>query len=332
MIRSASVLGAGGWGTALAVILARRGLGVVLWARQLEAAAAIARHRENARYLPGVLLPEGITPTADLLGAVFGADLIVVAIPSGALAGSITPLASLVGRESIVVSGTKGILPDSLETMTAVIRRTLGLPPGRVAALSGPSFAEEVAAGLPTAIVAASEAAATAQAVQAALGGPQFRVYASTDPLGVELGGALKNVIAIAAGMVDGLGLGHNARAALISRGLAEMARLGTAMGARPETLAGLAGMGDLILTCTSDRSRNRRLGMELAKGARPEEILAGGCFTAEGVGTALAAVRLAERHGIEMPVAQEVSAVLFEGRSPRQAAEALMTRALKFE
>jgi glycerol-3-phosphate dehydrogenase (NAD(P)+) len=265
MIRSATVLGAGGWGTALAVILARRGLRVTLWARQREAAAAMARHGENTRYLPGVILPERIAPTADLAEAVVGADLIVVTIPSAALAESITPLASLVGRESVVLSGTKGILPESLETMTGVVRRTLLLPPGRVAALSGPSFAAEVAAGLPTAIVAASEAAATAEGVQAAFGGSHFRVYASTDPLGVELGGALKNVIAIAAGMVDGLGLGHNARAALISRGLAEMTRLATAMGARPETLAGLAGMGDLILTCTSDRSRNRRLGVELA-------------------------------------------------------------------
>jgi glycerol-3-phosphate dehydrogenase (NAD(P)+) len=201
-----------------------------------------------------------------------------------------------------------------------------------VAALSGPSFAPEVARGLPAALVAASRQAATAQAVQGALGGPTLRVYAGTDPLGVELGGALKNVIAIAAGIVDGLGLGHNARAALITRGLAEMTRLAMAMGARPETLAGLAGMGDLILTCTSDLSRNRRLGTELAKGGRLEDLLAGGRFTAEGVGTARAAVRLAGRYGMEMPIAQEVAAVLFEGRSPRPAAEALMTRALRFE
>ena len=332
MSPGAAVLGAGAWGTALAVVLARRGVAVSLWARQPEVAAALARHRENAAYLPGVTLPEGVAPMADLPGAVEGAGLIVVAIPSHVLAGALSPLAGLLAGEPILVSATKGILPHSLETMTRVVCRALRVPLARVAALSGPSFAAEVAGGLPAAIVVASEEAATARAVQAALGGPTFRVYASTDPVGVELGGALKNVIAIAAGIVDGLGLGHNARAALISRGLAEMTRLGIAMGARPETLAGLAGMGDLILTCTSDLSRNRRLGMELAKGARPEEILAGGRFTAEGVGTALAAVRLAARHEIEMPIAQEVSAVLFEGRSPRQAAEALMTRALKFE
>jgi glycerol-3-phosphate dehydrogenase (NAD(P)+) len=330
--RRAAVLGAGGWGTALAVMLARRGGAVGLWARQSAVAETLLRTRENVPYLPGVILPRGVLPTADPALALAGANLVVAAIPSHALAAALAPLAPLVRRDAILVSATKGILPDSLETMTQVICRTLGPPPHRVAALSGPSFAPEVADGLPTAIVAASEAAATAQAVQEALGGPTFRLYAGTDPLGVELGGALKNVIAIAAGIVDGLGLGHNARAALITRGLAEMSRLGAAMGARPETLAGLAGMGDLILTCTSDRSRNRRLGTELAKGARLEEILAGGRFTAEGVGTARAAVRLAARYGIEMPVAAEVAAVLFEGRSPREAAEALMTRALKFE
>ena len=331
MNRSAAVLGAGAWGTALAVVLAQRGFAVRLWCRRAEAAVAMERQRENAAYLPGVILPDAVVPTPHL-GRAAATDLILVAIPSGALAATLAPLAPLMQGEPTLVSATKGILPDSLETMTQVIRRTLGVPPGRVAALSGPSFAAEVAAGLPTAIVAASQEAATAQAVQTALGGPTFRVYANADPLGVELAGALKNVIAIAAGMVDGLGLGHNARAALISRGLAEMTRLGVAMGARPETLAGLAGLGDLILTCTSDLSRNRRLGMELAKGARPAEILAGGRFTAEGVGTAPAAVRLAARYGIEMPIAQEVTAVLFERRGPRQAADALMTRALKFE
>ena len=330
--RNISIIGAGAWGTALAVVLARRSFSVTLWARRPEAAAAMARQRENAPYLPGVPLPEVVVPTGDLRRAAAGARLIVVAIPSRALAASLAPLAPLLEGEPTLVSATKGILPDTLETMTQVICRTLGVPPARVAALSGPSFAAEVAAGLPTAIVAASAEAATAQTVQAALGSPAFRVYASADPLGVELAGALKNVIAIAAGMVDGLGLGHNARAALISRGLAEMTRLGVAMGARPETMSGLAGLGDLILTCTSDLSRNRRLGMELAKGAGPGEILAGGRFTAEGAGTAPAAVRLAARHGIEMPIAQEVAAVLFEGRSPRQAADALMARALRFE
>ncbi len=332
MSRRVTVLGAGEWGTALAVVLARRGARVILWARRPEVAAALARHRENEAYLPGVTLPEGVTPTADLSRAVGGAGLIFLAIPSHSLAAGVHALAPLIGREATLVSATKGILPDSLETMIQVLCRVLGVPPGRVATLSGPSFAREVAEGLPTAIVAASEEAATAQAVQAALGGTAFRVYATTDPLGVELGGALKNVIAIAAGIVDGLGLGHNARAALITRGLAEMARLGAAMGARPETLAGLAGTGDLILTCTSDRSRNRRLGTELAKGARLEEMLVGGRFTAEGVGTARAAVRLATRYGIEMPIAQEVAAVLFDKRTPRRAAEALMARALKFE
>ena len=332
MTRRTAVLGAGEWGTALAVVLARRGASVALWARRAEVAAALARHRENEAYLPGVTLPEGVTPTADLPRAVGGTGLIFLAIPSQSLAATLHPLGPLLRREATLVSATKGILPDSLETMIQVVRRVLGASPGQVATLSGPSFAREVADGLPTAIVAASEAAETAQAVQAALGGSAFRVYASTDPLGVELGGALKNVIAIAAGIVDGLGLGHNARAALITRGLAEMARLGAAMGARPETLAGLAGTGDLILTCTSDRSRNRRLGTELAKGARLDEVLAGGRFTAEGVGTARAAVRLAARYGIEMPIAQEVAAVLFDKRSPRRAAQALMARALKFE
>jgi len=332
VIRRAAVLGAGAWGTALAVVLGRRGVRVGLWARRPGVAEALIRRRENAAYLPGVTVPEEVFPTVDPAQALAGAGCIIVAIPSHAVGAALAPLAARVGRDSIVVSATKGILPDSLETMIPVICRTLGVPPGRVATLSGPSFAPEVANGQPTAIVAASQNAATAQAAQAVLGGPAFRVYASTDPVGVEVAGALKNVIAIAAGMVDGLGLGHNARAALITRGLAEMTRLAAAMGARPETLAGLAGVGDLILTCTSDLSRNRRLGTELAKGGRLDDLLAGGRFTAEGVGTARAAVRLAARYGMEMPIAQEVAAVLFGGRSPRRAAGALMTRALRFE
>jgi glycerol-3-phosphate dehydrogenase (NAD(P)+) len=266
----------------------------------------------------------------DLAQAVQGAAMVVSATPSQAVRTVSRALASALEGRPIVVSASKGLEEDSLATMSAVLAETL--PELPVVVLSGPTFAQEVYDGQPTAVVAASEDAAAAEQVQQVFSGPTFRVYTSTDVIGVELGGALKNVIALAAGILDGMGLGHNPRAALITRGLAEMTRLGEALGADPATFAGLAGMGDLILTATGHLSRNRSLGVEIGKGRELLEVLAERRTVAEGVYTARAAVELGRRAGVELPIASEVAQVLFEGKSPRQALNDLMERELKAE
>jgi glycerol-3-phosphate dehydrogenase (NAD(P)+) len=259
--------------------------------------------------------------------------LVIFVVPSHAFRGVLEQARGHLGPRPLVVSATKGIEVQSLSTMSGIMRDMLSpMHHPQLAVLSGPGFAREVVAGRPTAIVAAAKDAEVARAVQRAISGNALRVYAGTDPLGVELGGAVKNVIAIAAGVVDGLHLGPNARAALITRGLAEIARLGVAMGAEAATFAGLAGMGDLILTCTDDLSRNRRVGLGLARGSRLEDILAGLGAVAEGVNTCRSTVALAERHRVEMPICRAVHRVLFEGQDPRGAVVQLMTRELRFE
>lgn len=332
-LESVAVIGAGAWGTGLAVILAERYARVSLWVFEASLAVEMGRTRENSPYLPGVRIPPAVEPTSQLGTALAGQRLVIFVVPSHAFRAVLVQAQPHVDPQALVVSATKGIEVGSLSTMSRIMREVL--PPAqhpRLAVLSGPGFAREVVAGRPTAIVAAAEEAEVARTVQRAVSGNALRVYAGTDPLGVELGGAVKNVIAIAAGVVDGLRLGPNARAALITRGLAEITRLGVAMGAQAATFAGLAGMGDLILTCTDDLSRNRRVGLGLAKGLRLDDILAGLGAVAEGVNTCRSGAALAERHGVEMPICRAVHRVLFEGQDPREAVVQLMTRELKFE
>jgi glycerol-3-phosphate dehydrogenase (NAD(P)+) len=323
-----TVLGGGAWGTALAAHCVRCDHTVRLWAREPEVARAIAEGRENTRHLPGVALPAGIAATHDLGVAVQEAQALLVVVPSEFCRGVYRALRPVVPPGAIIVSATKGIEIDTLERMTEVARAELSRHP--LAVLSGPSFALEVAHGQPTAVVVASGERGVAEAVQKTLSSRTFRAYSSDDVVGVELAGALKNVIAIAAGIVSGLGYGHNTLAALITRGLAEISRLAVALGARPDTLAGLAGLGDLVLTCTGGLSRNRRVGEALGSGQSLVVATAG--VVAEGVRTTLAACALATRAGIEMPIAEQMRAVLYAGKPPRAALEELMLRSLKRE
>jgi glycerol-3-phosphate dehydrogenase (NAD(P)+) len=331
--QAVAIIGAGAWGTSLASVLADRYREVALWVHERELATEMADVRENRMYLPGVRLPEAVRPTSSLEAALTGKPLVVFVVPSHVLRGIIERARPFVRPGVVLVSATKGLEVESLCTMSQIMQQVLA--PAyhpNLAVLSGPSFAREVAARCPTAVVAAADHPAVAETVQRALSGGPLRVYAGTDRLGVELGGAVKNVIAIAAGIVDGLALGTNARAALVTRGLAEMTRLGVAMGAQTGTFAGLAGMGDLILTCTGDLSRNRGFGRRLAEGARPEELLATARTVAEGVNACRSVVRLAERHRVEMPICHAVHRALFERQDPRGAVERLMARELRFE
>ena len=324
------VLGAGSWGTTLADLLARNGHQVMLWAYEPEVVESINSRRENAVYLPGCRLAEGLNATGRVAEAVAGFDLVLCATPSHVVRSVLSSAAGAAPREVLCVSATKGLEPGSLRTASEVIGEVW--PGSRVVVLSGPSFALEVFQGQPTAVCAASRDEEAARETQHQFSNARFRVYWSRDPIGVELGGALKNVIAIAAGILEGLGLGHNPRAALITRGLAEITRLGVAMGADPMTFAGLAGMGDLVLTATGQLSRNRTLGVALAKGQSLAEYRATHRTVAEGVGTAQAAVALAARYGVELPICQQVSRILFEGKPPAEAVKDLMERALKME
>jgi glycerol-3-phosphate dehydrogenase (NAD(P)+) len=325
-----AVLGGGAWGTALADLLAKKGDDVVLWAREPEVVESINAAHVNNHFLPDAGLAPSLRAEADVTRAVAGAEVVVSAAPSFAARSVIRQAAPTLDRGALVVSVSKG-LEDDLKTMSTVLAEEL--PAGTaVSVLSGPSFAREVHEGQPTAVVAAAADEAVAQRAQRAFSCGHFRVYTHTDVVGVELGGALKNVIALAAGILEGLGLGHNPRAALITRGLAEITRLGVRMGADPMTFAGLAGMGDLILTATGGLSRNRQLGMELGRGKSPAEALAGKTTVAEGVNTARTAVALGERHGVELPIARQVSDILFQGKAPRQAITDLMERDLKPE
>jgi glycerol-3-phosphate dehydrogenase (NAD(P)+) len=325
MSETIAVLGAGSWGTALAVHCARLGHDVRLWARDETLVEEIAAIGENARYLPGVGIPSSIRATAELDRALRDASVVIAAVPSHGMRGVLREAASVIPAGAILVSAAKGIERDTLERMSQVIAQEAG--DRRIVVLSGPSFAVEVARGLPTAVVVASADHAAAAQIQEALKGPALRLYGSDDVAGVEMGGALKNVIAIAAGVVEGLELGHNALSALVTRGLVEISRLACAEGARRDTLSGLSGLGDLVLTCTGDLSRNRRVGIQLGRGQSLDDILSHMRMVAEGVRTTSAALALGERRGVELPIAAQMAAVL-EGRaSPRDAVETLMLR-----
>lgn len=322
-----AVIGAGGWGTALAALLARKGEDVVLWARDPKRAEAIASARENVRLLPGVALPAGLVVTADatrLAGG--GLDAAVFTVPSHGLREVAVALSGSLGPLPLVVSGVKGFEPDTHRRPSEVLASGLGVHVETVCALSGPSHAEEVGREAPTAVVAAGADAAAA-AAQALFFTPRFRVYTHSDLVGVEFGGALKNIIALACGIADGLGFGDNTRAALVTRGLAEIARLGVAEGARRETFQGLAGLGDLVVTCTSALSRNRRLGIRLGAGERLADVTAGMEQVAEGVRATRSALALARARGVRMPITEQVSRVLFDGIAPADALRELMTR-----
>lgn len=325
-----AVLGAGSWGTTLANLLACKGETVRLWAYEPEVASAIAETRENRTYLPGVHLADSLEAWTDVAAAVRGAEAIVSVPPSHAVRAVVSGLREAVAPGTLVVSATKGIELDTLALMSEVFATCL--PQARFAALSGPSFATEVCEGQPTAVVAAAADDRTASDAQRLFATPVFRVYTGRDVIGVELAGALKNVIAIAAGILEGLGLGHNPRAALITRGLAEISRLGVAMGADPLTFAGLAGLGDLVLTTTGSLSRNRALGVALGQGDTFEAHRARHRTVAEGANTSRAAVELGERMGVELPIIQKVCEVLFGGKPARDAVPELMGRELKPE
>src|ERR1041384_179646 len=328
-----AVIGGGAWGTALADLLARKGDfdTVTLWAREPEVVESVNREHVNHMFLPGAALAPAVAAVGDLTTAVRGAEVVVSAAPSHAVREVMTRARDTIGRGALVVSVSKGLDPERLATPSCLLADVLPND-APIAVLSGPSFAREVYARQPTAVVAAARDHATAQRVQQVFSTGFFRVYSATDVLGVELAGALKNVIALGAGIPEGLGMGHNTRGALITRGLAEITRLGVALGAEPATFAGLAGMGDLILTATGPQSRNHQLGVELGSGKRLDEALAGRASVAEGVNTARSAVTLGERHGVELPIAREVAAVLFHGKSPARAVADLMERDLKPE
>jgi glycerol-3-phosphate dehydrogenase (NAD(P)+) len=334
-MKKIAIIGAGSWGTALAIALTRSrdSHRLCLWVYETEIADSLRDRRVNEVFLPGFELPPGVEVTQELSEAVGGADFVLSVMPSSHARRMYTAMLPHLRPEMALVSATKGLEPETLLRMTEVITQVVSpkFRP-RVAALSGPSFAREVAQGDPTAVVIASTDAAVASEVQAEFSGPTFRLYTNDDVTGTELGGAVKNVIAIAAGVAEGLGFGHNTNAALMTRGLAEMTRLGCALGARRETLAGLAGMGDLVLTCTGALSRNRTVGVELGKGRRLGEILGPMKMVAEGVSTTAATKALARRLNIEVPITDQMYAVLYEGRSPRDAIRELMDRPLKQE
>ncbi len=324
------VLGAGSWGTTLADLLAKQGHDVRLWAFEPEVAEQINRDRINQSYLAGCSLHEGIRASSDPLEVVPQVDLLLVATPSHATRAVLCRVASQLPAHAVVVSATKGLEPESLHRMSQVA--AVCLPDNPFVTLSGPSFAAEVHAGQPTAVVAASSQEAAARSAQAAFSSSRFRVYSSRDVVGAEIGGSLKNVMAIAAGILEGLGLGHNPRAALLTRGLAEIARLGVALGADPATFAGLAGMGDLILTATGHLSRNRTLGVAIGQGQQLASYLAAHRTVAEGVNTTRAALQLAITAGVELPITAKVAEVLFEGKDSRTGITELMERTLKPE
>jgi glycerol-3-phosphate dehydrogenase (NAD(P)+) len=330
-MRTVTVLGAGSWGTALAVHLGRVGHSVQLWARDQALVDDMTTRRANAVYLPDVTLPPDVSVTHSLPDALRGAELVVAAIPSHGCRDVIRAASPSFAPGAVIVSATKGLEAITLLRMSEVIASEAG-DGHPVVVLSGPSFAIEVARQLPTAVLAASLDAQAMELVQHEFRGPYFRLYGSDDVIGVEIGAALKNTIAIAAGVVEGLGLGHNALAALITRGLAELTRLAGAAGGRRETLAGLSGLGDLVLTCTGSLSRNRHVGIELARGRSLPDILAGMKMIAEGVRTTGAALALGARHGVELPIATQMSEVL-EGRiDVRSALDALMLRRQRAE
>jgi glycerol-3-phosphate dehydrogenase (NAD(P)+) len=325
-----AVLGGGAWGTALADLLARNGQRVILWAYEADVVEAINARHENSRFLADVTLHEGVRATGDVGDAVGGVDLVLFVTPSHVLRAIARRAAARLGERATLVVASKGIERETLALMTDVVSEEIPRRP--VVGLSGPSFAREVAQRQPTAVVAASHDPKASVRVQQAFSSDAFRVYTHHDVIGVELGGSLKNVMAIATGMAEGLGLGYNPRAALITRGLAEMTRLGVALGADPLTFAGLAGMGDLVLTCTGALSRNRQLGLDIGQGKRLDDLLATRETVAEGVFTTQSAHALASREEIDMPIVAAVYRILFDGSDPRRAIGELMTRELRAE
>lgn len=328
-----AVLGAGSWGTALADCLARNGHATTLWAWEADVAEAVRTERRNEAYLPGVELAPTLRATSEMAAALEDAEIVVSVSPSHVVRTVMRSAAPSLGKRPVLVSASKGLELSTGLRMSEVLAETVDPAVAReCVVLSGPSFAAELARRLPTAVTLASRSAENAVRVQALFQNDHFRLYTQDDVIGTELGGSLKNVIAIAAGISDGLGLGNNARAALLTRSLAEIGRLTERLGGDPATLAGLAGVGDLILTCTGDLSRNRRVGLELGAGRPLDEILGGMRSVAEGVRTARATVELTARHGVEMPIASAVYSVLYEGVDPREALAALMAREPKPE
>jgi glycerol-3-phosphate dehydrogenase (NAD(P)+) len=327
-----AVLGGGSWGTALANVLAQKGVGVVLWARREDVAREIVELGVNSRYLPGQALSPGLRASSDLGTALREAGCIVLAVPCQSLALFLRENRELFPCGAGFVCASKGVELETFRTMGQVVAQELAGRAPRYAVLSGPSFATEVVAGQPTAVALGCADAELADRVQGLFSTETFRVYVNPDVTGVELGGAVKNIMAIASGISDGLGFGQNARAALITRGLAEMSRLGEAMGACPATFMGLSGMGDLVLTCTGDLSRNRRVGLAIGRGQTLEEVLGGMHNVAEGVKTTEAVHALGRKLDIELPITGQVHAVLFEGKNPAAAVRELMTRPLREE
>jgi glycerol-3-phosphate dehydrogenase (NAD(P)+) len=332
-MRRVGVIGTGAWGTTLAILLAQKGFETTLWEHQLERAEEMERDRENRAFLPDFHFPFSLRVTANLPEAVAGRELVLVVTPAQRLRENIRAIAPHLAPDAIILCGSKGLEIDTLKRMSEVIAEELpeGLR-GRIAVLSGPNLAREVARGLPGAAVIAAADRAVAEAARETMNTATFRVYTSSDVVGVELGGALKNIIALGAGANDGWGYGDNAKAAFMTRGLAEIARLGIACGANPLTFVGLAGMGDLIATCASPLSRNRYVGLEMAKGRKLDDVLAGMKSVAEGVTTTKAARELAERYGIDMPITKTIYAILFEGKNARQGVIELMLRDPKEE
>ncbi len=322
-----AVLGAGSWGTSLAIVLSENGHDVALWEFDAEHATAIARKRENTKFLPGVTLPASIEVTNDLGGALRDARMVVFVVPSHATRETARRAAPFLPGGAFLVCATKGLEEGTLARMSEVLRDELRLEPGRIVSLVGPSHAEEVSRRVPTSIVAAGTDPGACAEVQEAFVRPYFRVYTNDDVVGAEIATSLKNSIAIAAGILDGLGLGDNTKAALVTRGLAEITRLGVAMGASAETFSGLAGVGDLVVTCLSRHSRNRRVGEAIGRGETLEQVLSGMVMVAEGVRTTRAAVELGKRYNVELPIIEMVHRVLFEGHDPKAAATELMKR-----
>ena len=328
-----AIIGAGSWGTALAIVLAPRFERIQLWANEADLVERMADSRENDVFLPGFRLPANVKPTADLGAAVRGSEIVVSVMPSRFVRTLYARMLPDLNPGTCFVSATKGLEQETLLRMSQVIQDVvIGRFQPRIAVLSGPTFAKEVAGGEPTAVVISSEDHELAASIQRVFSGPSFRLYTNDDPVGVEMGAALKNVIAIGAGICQGLGLGSNVMAALITRGLAEISRLAVALGGRPPTLAGLAGLGDLVLTCTGDLSRNRRVGIELARDRSLREITSSMKMIAEGVETTSAAVALARRFHVNMPISEQMDCILRGARSPRDAIRELMERALKEE
>ncbi len=328
-----AVLGAGSWGTTLAILLAKNSHQVALWSYRDQYTRDILQTRQNPSFLPGIRIPDAVEATSDLRGAIDGREMIVTAVPSQFLRGVVSQLRNVSLGETFVVNVAKGIEIGSLMTMSEMLHDALpDLPPRNIATLSGPSHAEEVSVEIPTTVVAASTVRETSQTVQATFMTPHFRVYESTDLRGVELGGALKNVIAIAAGVIDGARLGDNTKAALMTRGIAEITRVGVAMGAHVRTFSGLSGIGDLMVTCMSHHSRNRKVGVEIGKGRKLSDILSEMVMVAEGVETTRSACQLAQKVGVEVPIITEVYRMLFEGKNPHDACYDLMTRDPKGE